>query len=320
MRPSKIFAFAAGLLFLALRVGFAADPPASCPPSAGEPTTAELEQGVRNARDRGFLWKLTKGGRVSYLYGTIHVGKLAWAIPGPKVAAALRDTDSLALEIDVTNPTIAAQLARYSAADPTAPALPPKLAERLERQAAAACIAPSLLAPLHPVMQAITLTTLAGRWDGLDPSYAADLSLAGAAHSLEHKIFSLETVESQVEMLIPDDPDEAIELVDDTLEQLEENAVRPVLQRMAKAWESGNLAELENYEDWCECASSDEEKEFMARMNDARNPHLADGIHALHLSGEKVFAAVGALHMVGPNALPKLMAARGYAVERITFR
>jgi uncharacterized protein YbaP (TraB family) len=32
-----------------------------------------------------------------------------------------------------------------------------------------------------------------------------------------------------------------------------------------------------------------------------------------------VFAAVGALHMTGPQGLPRLMAARGYLVERIPF-
>jgi hypothetical protein len=30
-----------------------------------------------------------------------------------------------------------------------------------------------------------------------------------------------------------------------------------------------------------------------------------------------VFAAVGALHMVGPLGLPKLMAERGYSVQRV---
>ena len=35
-------------------------------------------------------------------------------------------------------------------------------------------------------------------------------------------------------------------------------------------------------------------------------------IDALHREGRRVFAAVGSLHMTGAQALPKLMAARGY--------
>ena len=54
-------------------------------------------------------------------------------------------------------------------------------------------------------------------------------------------------------------------------------------------------------------------------MLDARNPGMAAGIAALHESGQKVFAAVGSLHMIGPSGLPALMAHRGYRVEQIHF-
>jgi uncharacterized protein len=46
---------------------------------------------------------------------------------------------------------------------------------------------------------------------------------------------------------------------------------------------------------------------------------LADSIAALHRGGERVFAAVGALHMFGPQGLPALLAARGFEVERVAF-
>ncbi|MGH7802959.1 MAG: TraB/GumN family protein, partial [Candidatus Binatia bacterium] len=119
--------------------------------------------------------------------------------------------------------------------------------------------------------------------------------------------------------LIPKDEKEALALIDETLEQLEENRARPLLRRLAEAWANGNLAEIESYEDWCDCVHDDDEREFLRRVNDERNPHLASGIDALHLSGKRVFAAVGALHMVGAKSLPKLLAARGYAVERMSF-
>jgi len=46
---------------------------------------------------------------------------------------------------------------------------------------------------------------------------------------------------------------------------------------------------------------------------------LADRIDALHMQGKRVLAAVGALHMTGNKGLPKLMAERGFSVERIGF-
>ena len=58
----------------------------------------------------------------------------------------------------------------------------------------------------------------------------------------------------------------------------------------------------------------------MARLLDARNPALAEGIDALHASGRRVFAAVGALHFIGPLGLTALLGQRGYRVERVAYR
>jgi uncharacterized protein YbaP (TraB family) len=88
---------------------------------------------------------------------------------------------------------------------------------------------------------------------------------------------------------------------------------------MASAWERGDLHTLSTYETWCACATGDEERAAMRRLNDERNPALADGIEAQHRAGLRVFAAVGALHMTGSAGLPLLLARRGFRVERIAF-
>jgi uncharacterized protein len=46
---------------------------------------------------------------------------------------------------------------------------------------------------------------------------------------------------------------------------------------------------------------------------------MASGIDALHESGSRVFAAVGALHMLGPRGLPSLVSEKGYRVEPIAL-
>lgn len=61
----------------------------TCPPPAPVPLTAsQVQEGMAQARDRGFLWRLTKGDISSYLYGTIHMAKRDWAFPGPKILQA----------------------------------------------------------------------------------------------------------------------------------------------------------------------------------------------------------------------------------------
>jgi uncharacterized protein YbaP (TraB family) len=305
-----------GLALAAVLLASAASAQTACPPTVQMPSAEQVQSSAKAARDRGFLWRISKGGRSSYLYGTIHIGRFEWAFPGKTVTRALLDADTLALEVDLTDPAIA------KAATATAgkrPELPAALRERLERQFSAACVPSAALASFHPVMQAITLTVLAARWDGLDPSYAQELSLAGIARAMQRPIVSLETVQSQLDALVPTEEQAVFAMVERTLEQLERNRVRPMFARMGSAWENGDLAELESYERWCDCVGTDDERALMTRLNDGRNPHLAEGIDSLHRQGKKVFAAVGALHMTGPKALPRLMAERGYTVERIAF-
>jgi uncharacterized protein len=315
--PRALLSGAAVLLMLLAGQAASAQAPA-CPPVARAPTPEQIQAAQRDTRDRGFLWRITKDGRSSYLYGTLHVGKLDWAFPGPRLAAALRDTDALAVEIDLTDPALAqSMIASYVAAGP-APALPEAIQRRLTRQIAAACLPDQALAFLHPVMQAMTLSILAGRWEGLDPAYAQEIVLGADAHARQKTVVSLESLQSQLAALIPSDPMHMQRLLAQTLEQLEADRVRPVLRRLADAWASGRLSELENYAKWCDCADTPEDRAFLTRLNDDRNPSMAEQIDALHRSGKRVLAAVGSLHMTGAKGLPKLFAERGYAVERMT--
>jgi len=285
-----------------------------CPPTPQSPTAEQIAAAQREARDRGFLWRITKDGRSSYLFGTLHVGKLPWVFPGPRLRDAIAATNTLALELDLTDPA----LQRDPPAAMTAP-LPLNAATRtrLARQIAAACLPAQALQALNPLMQAITLTVLSARWEGLDASFAQEIVLATAARVQQRRIVALETAQAQMAALLPSNPDDARRLLEQSLEQLEGGRTRALLRRLADAWADGKLADLEDYGKWCECADTEEERTFFRRLNDDRNPPMADRIDALHGEGLRVLAAVGALHMTGEQALPRLMAARGYTVERL---
>lgn len=294
-----------------------AQPAAACPPQAQAPTAAEMQAAAGRARDRGLLWRITRDGRSSYLYGSIHLGKLDWAFPGPQVRAALTAADTVALEIDVGDPQVLARLKLPS--DRVAPTLAPALRERLGRQSDAACLPRDALAALHPVMQAITLTVLAARAQGLDPGYAQEFILSGFARAGQRRVVSLESPELQMAALIPREAVAAERMVEQMLEQLEQGSAVRVMTRLADAWERGDLAEIGNYEGWCNCVASADDLAQMRRLNDDRNPALADGIETLHRDGRVVFAAVGSLHMTGAKGLPLLMQQRGFTVERVVL-
>jgi uncharacterized protein len=267
-------------------------------------------------RDRGLLWRISRGGHSSWLFGTLHVGRPDWARFGPRTAAAVQASDTLALELDPTDPAVQEALADAGRWLELPTALQRRLSQAYER----ACIAPAALAALHPVLQASTLTVLEARWLGLDPQHSIELVLARQAKAAGRKVVSLESVALQKETLVPADAQEALKVVEQSLAQLEDRSARRVLATLAEAWERGELARLENYAAWCECSQSDEEKAFMRRLNDHRNPGLAERVSTLHGQGRRLFVAVGALHMTGEQALPRLLAAAGFKVERIAFR
>lgn len=265
--------------------------------------------------DRGMLWRLSRDGRTSYLYGTVHVGKPAWQALGPLTAAALRTADTLALELDPTDPAVIAALEDKTPAPP----LPEALRRRLLAATERACVPLLALAALHPVLQATTLTVLDARWLGLDPNHSLEMLLVRRAKAARKRVVSLETAEQQKQVLVPTDAAEAVAVIEQTLDQLDSLASRRVLERLVRAWELGDVATLERYEDWCECAANDDERAYLRRLNDERNGPLADRISALHRDGRRLFAAIGALHMTGPVALPRLLAERGFQVERVTM-
>lgn len=293
-----------------------AAPVETCPPAAKPPSPEALQAAQARASDRGLLWRLSKDGRQAYLYGSIHVGKLDWAIPGPKLAAALQDSDMLALELDPADPAVQQQMSAGLSLRRLEPDAP--LRQRLDRHEAKACLPKGSLATIpHPLMQAFTLTLVEARREGLDPAYAQEQVLSGMAHSVQRPVVSLETVELQLDALLPREPAEAMEATSELLDLLEQGKARPVLKRLAEAWERSDLDTLANYEQWCECARNAAERAQLQRLNDARNPHLAERIDALIQAGHRPFAAVGALHMTGPQALPRLLERRGYQLERL---
>lgn len=266
--------------------------------------------------DRGLLWRATRDGRTLYLFGTLHVGKPQWRRLGPQVSAALRSSDVLALEVDPSDPALLQAMADLRPPQ----ALPAALQQRLTQAFERACLSTEALASLHPVLQATTLTVLEARWLGMDASYALEQVLVAQGRSAGRRVVALESAALQVKALVPDDEAQAQTVLEQGLQQLEDQSARRVLDKLARAWDQGDVATIEAYESWCECVADEADRAMMRKLNDERNPPLADGIEALHQQGRRVFAAVGALHMTGPQSLPKLLAQRGFKVERVVFK
>jgi len=308
-RPARSVALVALLLLLTLPVpAWPAEP--VCPPSAVVPTQDQLQEAVRNARDHGALWRFEKDGRRGYLYGTIHIANLDWAMPGPTIGRALKDSETIAIEADPSDPATGAGMAAPQKAH-EAPTLPAAMLERLRRQAARACEPWEILAPMPPLMVVTRLTLLDARWDGLHTDYAIEAVLASFARKTGKNLATLETIAIQRAAIVGGTPAEQTVEIDQRLTALENGSARKAMTEIANAWSRGDLDILARLFDAPDARAS------LDRMAGARNPAIASRIDELHRDGRSLFAAVGILHMVGDSALQKLLAERGFTVGRV---
>lgn len=285
-----------------------------CPPPASH-SPEMVAKAALVARDRGFLWRIEREQRVSYLYGSLHVGKAEWMAPGPRMRKALRDVDAVALEVDFSSE--ASQ--RHWAVVRSEPqrSIPPALYQRLAVLWAAECLPPAQLGTGPVELQATALVALMGRREGYDPAYSSEMLLTLLAMGRKVPLISLENLKLQLDLILAGNDADATELVSQALTTLEKPNTRALQKRLTAAWERSDLAVLERFGDWCECMKTEQEQAAMKKLLDDRNPGMADAIARLHDGGQKVFAAVGALHMTGTLALPRLMAERGFKVERV---
>jgi uncharacterized protein YbaP (TraB family) len=301
------------LLLLALWTAPLGAQPA-CPPAATAPTQAEMQAALQTARDRGALWRFEKDGRAGYLYGTIHVGKLEWAMPGPRLRQALAASDTVAIEVNPLDPGVQATVLEPVPAA-KAISVPPSLLDRLRKQAARACVPWERIEALPTPLIAVTLAVLEARWEGLHVDYASEVVLVGIANAARKQLASLETGTIQREALLGGTPADQVALVENTVQGLESGTARTELAAIAHAWAGGDLDELGR-----QLAQGNEiERKVVQRLVIDRNPAMATRIEALHGTGARLFVATGILHMVGDGGLPRLLAGRGFRVERLVF-
>jgi uncharacterized protein len=282
-----------------------------CPPLPTQPSNESLQALMQSAKDRGFLWSIEKDGVKSYLFGTIHVNKLDWMFLGPKTMQAAASSNIVAMELDPLDPAIQQGMSDLSKAGIERYELAPLLAARMKAAAQKVCVPDAVLDQSHPVMQLVLLGLFDARFEGLEASYGVELFLSGFSRQVKKEIVSLESMGGT--------QNEQIEGIEQNLKLIEAGEGRRKIARMANAWGASNLDDFENISQWCNCMNTERERAEFRKLNDERNPGMAESIDKLHKQGKSIFAAVGSLHMTGAKSLPKLMTQKGYKVERVAF-
>jgi uncharacterized protein len=285
----------------------------SCPvaPTYDVTRLAKIKQ-----RDRGVLWEVSKDGRSAFLYGTVHVAKPKWDFPGPTIRTALSSSNALAVELDVTDPTLGARLQRERSMKKEQDgslqlfAESSVLAARASEQFRLACLDEAKLGDATLASKVDLLPAFSARDAGLYPDFMIDASLIGFARATKKPVIALETSLEQVEALEQDNASIEADLV-----SLERGDTRTQIVKLATAWANRDLAEIESLFPWCNCA---QDPPLISRLIHRRNIVLAERIAHLYETQDGVFAAIGILHMIGPGSVLERLRGMGYSVRQLT--
>jgi uncharacterized protein YbaP (TraB family) len=256
---------------------------------------------------RPALWEVSgPRGEHGWLFGTIHSLPEGVRWRTPAVDRALASSGVLVVEIANLEDADegAAEFRRYA----TTPGLPP-LSRRVppeDRPAVAALLDRADMEdddfPDTETWGAAVI--LASRASRSKTANGVDRALIEAAP----RVVGLESFAGQYALFDRLSPVEQVHL----LLALAADAEGATQDKRIRAWLTGDLATLEDDAE-AVLADPDLREALQIRRNHAWNERIAE----ILASGQKPFVAVGAGHMLGPQGLPALLAARGYAVRRV---
>lgn len=268
----------------------------SAPPAASEPALFVARYGDSNV----------------YVYGTVHSLRPDTDWRSYAVAEALGRSQSLWLETERDG-----ELGNLL--DELGFSQSPALSERLsgnELEAVANLalelgIDFSRLDRMRPWLAATTLGAAAMRRDGFT-ALGVDLSLAGEAIAHGVSVAGLDTADVPIRLFADLESEVEQALLQSVVAELSTGA--PSYRDLVPAWLRGDLDAVERI-------GHGPMREADPRLYDKliaeRNRSWLPTVERLMLGAGDHFVAVGVLHVVGPDGLPRLLAERGYAVERV---
>lgn len=263
------------------------------------------------------LWEVRGDHSVAYLFGSMHVLRpdVRWRTRAFDRAYAAADRVWLETRLDLGPDQVRSLVDRYGVDRERA------LTEKLS-PLSLATVRPVLdregvplerIERLRPWAAAMMLSVAPMLREGGEVSRGADATVAQRAQAADKPIAAFETFEQQLRIFadLPE-PAQLAYLDDVAREQLSPPRDGVDLER---AWLSGDVARLRS-------RLVDRMRRERPALYEAllrrRNLAWADRLDAeLRRGVGPQLVIVGALHMVGDEGLPALMAARGYAVRRV---
>jgi len=265
--------------------------------------------------DTPSLWLVAGRTNTVYLFGSIHLlrpGEFEFA---GGIAEAYADAERRWCEVDrdALSPAESAAVTAARAIDPDGRALQELLggdAEQAGRSAEAIGIDLALLAPFEPWFAALSVTAMTLMRDGLSAEAGVEQRLQALAARDGKPTEGFETLDEQLAALDGMALDDQRRFLLQSI--AEAGRSQASVATLVAAWRSGDdaalAAELE--------AEFADARGLYETLMIERNRRFVERIEMLLDDHDDHLVVVGALHLVGPDGLPAMLAGRGREVQR----
>lgn len=285
------------------------------------PTDGAAIAGAAASARHGALYRISHGGHIGYLYGTIHVGQGDDTLMAPEVARALADASSVVVELDIrSNDAFQTALRKhgmYADGDSIVHHVSPATLRQLVQALARAGIALQDVERYKPWLIGNMLQGLELDRHGYRRSGAAEYVLLAAAKRGDKTVRELESADYQLAMFDTLDAAQQEQYLRENLADLEDGDALKRSRGLIDAWRAADTPRINAALHAFTTGSSVNATFMQTTLLGKRNPEMASAIERILQQDRVAFVGVGLLHLAGDNGLPQLLKQRGYTIEQL---
>jgi uncharacterized protein YbaP (TraB family) len=264
------------------------------------------------------MWQVSDGDTRIILLGSVHLlpPDLDWQ--DDRIRHAIEQSDELLLELGPSEvervPALFASMSRDEAVGPIDRRLDQAMADRMADLAQAAGINEAEADQIESWALSLAVSNVATADAGLVVDNGVEQRLTAAFKSAGKPVRGLESAQQQ------------LALFDDLPQQVQDRMLAQTVRRSSSApdtirttigaWASGDTAALTRLS----AREFEQVPGLSGPLVTDRNRRWSDQLASRMAQPGTVLVAVGAGHLVGPDNLPALLAARGLTVERLPDR
>jgi hypothetical protein len=264
------------------------------------------------------LFKVEKNGTSSYLFGTVHVGDASMKGLPEKVTKAIDQSEQVVVEVDISKltPLQMQQRSMPFMMLKDGKTLQTELSKqnynKLKDYFAKKSIDIAMFNGLKPWAVMVTMMQIEFQNAGFSDQTGIDKQLLAYAKKQNITIGELETLEQQLQMfdgmaLLSN------EMIEETFEQLAD--INTYFIKLVNAWKNGDMDTLTEYYNMSFDESNYGEISEQVMLVNRNNKWVEQLVP--RLTNEKLFIAVGALHLPEQHGLIKQLTDAGFTITRL---